>query len=39
MLRTTTFSIGLQLAEHLDLEKIRGEVPLSSGALEPDLRL
>jgi len=30
--------IGLQLAEHLDLKKIRSEVPLASGTLEPDPR-
>jgi len=33
---TTMLSIGLQPAEHLNLKKIRGEVPLSSG--KPDLR-
>jgi len=30
--------IGLQLAEHLDLKKIRSEVPQASGTLEPDPR-
>jgi len=30
--------IGLQLAEHLDLKKIRSKVPLASGTLEPDMR-
>jgi len=38
MLGTTTFSIGLQLAKHLKFKKIRSDVPLASGALEPDMR-